>query len=312
MGRKRKELELYKRHRPKKLSDILGQDETVNILDTMLNDGNLPHALLFSGPSGVGKTTTARILKSELGCSDGDYTEINIADFRGIDTVRNIRRDMEYLPLSGSCRIWVLDEIHAATKDFQNGLLKPLEDTPEHVYFVLCTTEPRKLIPTILTRCTELRFRPVDSDKVEKLVNEVAKREQLEIFDSVVSKIVQAADGSARKALVILQAVVGWDTEEAQLEAVSKSDTQKLAIDIARALINPRITWKEVAKVIENVDEDAESVRRLVLAYATSVLLKGGNLSNRAASIISAMRDHWYDCGRAGLVLAAWEVIGGK
>ena len=150
--------ELYKRYRPRTLNGVLGNEATKSALSAYLEKGTLPHTLLFHGPSGCGKTTLARILAKQLNCSGPDFAEINCADFRGVDTARDIMRKMIIRPLK-DCRVWLIDECHKLTNDAQNALLKALEDTPEHVYFFLCTTEHKKLLKTIRTRCTEM---PVD------------------------------------------------------------------------------------------------------------------------------------------------------
>ena len=158
--------ELYKRFRPKSLDAVVGNGGTVAALQKFLKKGNLPHTILFKGPSGCGKTTLARILAKELGCGVLDLREYNSADFRGIDTIRDISRIMTNAPAAGNCRVFILDEAHQLSKDAQNAALKILEDTPKHVYFFICTTDPQKLIATIRSRCTEM---PVDLLKLDEM-----------------------------------------------------------------------------------------------------------------------------------------------
>ena len=137
--------ELYKKHRPKTLARVVGNKSTVEALRSMLEARTLPHTLLFHGPSGTGKTTLARIVKNELGCLPTDFHEHNSSDFRGIDFIRELRSKVN-LAAAGPCRVWIIDECHQLTRDAQNAALKILEDTPSHVYFFLCTTDPQKLI----------------------------------------------------------------------------------------------------------------------------------------------------------------------
>jgi len=108
-------VELYKKYRPKKLGNIVGQSNAVNILQSFIDEGKIPHSLLFSGPSGCGKTTFARIIKRKLKCGDYDFTELNCADARGIDMTREIRSRLNQSPISGKCRVWLLDECHKLT-----------------------------------------------------------------------------------------------------------------------------------------------------------------------------------------------------
>ena len=145
------------KYRPKRLADFLGNTETVQALRALMEREEMPHTILFTGPSGTGKTTLARIVARRLQCSEHDLQELNTADFRGIDTIRDVVRNMALCPMSGSCRVWILDEVHQLSKDAQHALLKALEDTPKHVYFLLATTDPAKLLPTIRTRCVTFK-----------------------------------------------------------------------------------------------------------------------------------------------------------
>jgi len=141
-------VELYRKYRPTKFSQVLGQREAIATLANMGKRRAVPHCLLFTGPSGVGKTTLIRILREKLGCKEHDYVEINAAEARGIDTIRDIQRRLTLSPLSGRCRVWAIDECHRLTTDAQSALLKILEDTPPTAYFMLATTEPNKLLTT--------------------------------------------------------------------------------------------------------------------------------------------------------------------
>jgi DNA polymerase-3 subunit gamma/tau len=138
--------ELYLKHRPSLFKQVIGQDDAVNVLQQLLKGDRFPHALLLSGPSGCGKTTLARICRDKLECTGADFQELNGADTRGIDTIREIRSHLNLRPMHGKCRIWYIDEAHKLSNDAQNALLKMLEDTPTTAYFMLATTEPNKLI----------------------------------------------------------------------------------------------------------------------------------------------------------------------
>lgn len=308
-------MELYKKYRPKTLEDIIGQPEAVSVLKRLLKTTNVPNSILFSGPSGCGKTTLARILKKELGCHNSCYLELNAASSRGIDTIRQIQDRINLAPIAGKCRMYVIDEAHQLTKDAQNALLKILEDTPKTAYLILCTTDPTKLIKTIITRCTEIKVKGFPESKLSELVAKVIQKELKKedlLPDEVIERIAEVSEGSARKALVILNQIIGLDSVDEMLEAIQASDARRDAIEIARLLINPKSAWKEVASLIKKVEDEPESIRRLVLSYASAVCLSGGPLKNRAHLVLEVFRDHWYDEGKAGLVRSCYDVIHSK
>lgn len=242
-------------------------------------------------------------MADKLNCHDYDFVELNASEARGIDEIRSIERQMAFRPMSGESRVWLIDECHQLTGAAANAFLKPLEDTPDHVYFMLATTEPQKIIRTIRTRCTEIKLSPIDWRELESLVKQVADSEQRQISDDVVDQIVKMSDGSARQALVLLHQVIGLDGDESQLAALEAGDYERQGIDLARALMQKK-PWSEIAKILKNIQEDPEKVRYVVLGYATTVLLSN---KPRAYLIIEAFRDNFYDSKKAGLVAACWE-----
>lgn len=300
-------IELYKKYRPTKFSELVGQDEAVRMLVDLGKRNNIPHAILLTGPSGCGKSTTARILRTKLNCSKMDYTEINAADFRGIDTVREIRQRMGLAPIAGNCRIYVMDEGHSLVSLAQDSLLKLLEDTPQHVYFILCTTDPQKLKTTIRTRCTEIKFKNLNEQDSAKLVRNIAAKENIKLSDEVVKKLVDIAEGSARKLLVLLHAIAGMTIVEEQLAAIQDAAHERQGIELARLLIYPGGSFAKAAAIIKELNEEPETVRWIVLTYARKVLLDGGKLAPRAYDVINAFRDNFYDSKLAGLAAACYE-----
>lgn len=304
--------EIYKTHRPTSLAAVIGQPEACRVLGDFIKKKRIPHAILFTGPSGCGKTTLARIVRSELSCQDLDFSEMNCADFRGIDMVREMRSRMGLAAMGGGCRVYLIDECHKLTNDAQTALLKMLEDTPKHVYFMLCTTDPNKMLRTLLTRCTEVRVKPVTGKVLGELVGKVARKEKIAVGEEVIEKIVEVADGSPRKALVLLDQIREIDDEETQLNAIQSSDIKAQAIEICRTLMNPRAVWADMAKVLKGVEEDPESIRWMVLGYMTNVLLGGGKMAPRAYNIIQIFRDNFFDSKKAGLVSCCYEVFSPK
>ena len=296
------------KHRPKMFKEFYGNENTIKSLRTLCEREDMPHTILFTGPSGCGKTTLARILKSFLKCSDFDFTENNAADFRGIDSVRDILRQMQLAPMNSPCRIWLLDECHQLSKDAQHALLKALEDTPKHVYFILATTEPGKLLPTIKTRCVTFEVSELSFQEMEALLKKVAKSENVEVQQEVIEQIINDSLGSARRALSILDKILNLSPEDMLEAAKQQAANENEAIDLCRLLIGKK-QWKDVAKVLQGIEQDPEQVRRVVLGYAQAVLLKSGQL--QAYVVLTAFRQPFYDIGKPGLVLACYEAING-
>jgi DNA polymerase III gamma/tau subunit len=309
--------EIYKRYRPKTLKGVLGQDGAVASLEKLMAKG-LPHALLLSGPSGCGKTTLGRIIKEHLKCGEGDYIEVNSADFKGIDMVRDIRRHANLRPMHGETRVWLIDEAHKLTGDAQNAFLKLLEDTPKHVYFLLATTDPQKLIKTIHTRCSEVKLAGLSSAALQRVLRRVIDKEGMTVSEEVVTEIIEASDGSARKALVILEQVGSLEGDEEQIKAIQFTTFNKdAAISLARALFSYKgTTWQEVSKILRVlVDQDVEGIRYCVLGYARSCLVgkdeKPPNMkfAEKAFKVIDIFSKNFYDSKAAGLAAACWEVV---
>jgi DNA polymerase III gamma/tau subunit len=305
--------DLATKYRPATFKDVYGQQDAVKVLtDLLKNRDRLPHAFLFSGPSGCGKTTLARILKKKLLCGDHDFHELNCADDRGIEVMRGIRSRMNMSPMNGEVIIWLIDEAHKLTNDAQNALLKPLEEPPDHVYFMLCTTDPDKLITTIRNRCHPVNLKGLNDKDLRELIGSITKQEKTKLTEDVVDKLVEVADGSARRALVLLNGIIGLNSEQEQLDAVLKGDIQRQAIEIARTLIKPGAKWSDMTPILKAVNEDPEQIRRMVLGYATTLMLSGnGKLWGRASLIITCFSEPFYNTGRAGLVNACYDVLQG-
>lgn len=302
--------ELYKKHRPDNFEDVIGQDTAIDLLEQWCEDDTIPHAVLFTGPSGVGKTTLGRILALEMDCNGTDFQELNAADMRGIDKVREIRSRMHSSPMSGDYKIWLLDEVHKWTSDSQHAMLKLLEDTPQHVYFILATTNPEKLLRTVRTRCSEIALKTISSSNLEKLIKKTTNKEKRKIDSEVIDKIIENSDGSARKALVHLHSVINLKSSNSMLAAIQSSTAEQQIIEICRLLFKPKVRWNAMTSILRDCqDEEPEQLRWMILGYAKSVLLKGGKMSGRAYIIIEAFRDHFYDSKHAGLAAACYEVL---
>jgi DNA polymerase III gamma/tau subunit len=296
--------ELHLKYRPVLFKEVIGQPQAVSVLKQMLQDKRLPHALLFTGPSGTGKTTLARLVSKKLGCNEGDFQEINAADFNGIDMIRSMRTRAMLHPLHGTCRVFIVDEAHAISKEGQSALLKILEDTPQHVYFFLATTDPAKMLKTVTSRCTEIKVKEMTDAYQKQLLESVCAQASITIKEEVANKIVECAGGSARSALVLLNKIVGIDAAE-QLDVIERNASQQQGIGLARALLN-RQPWTKVAALLKTIDEDPEALRWMVLTYMSSVMLNTGPASPRAYEILKEFQFNFWDSKKAGLVQACY------
>jgi DNA polymerase III gamma/tau subunit len=308
---KQDKLELYRRYRPKSFKDIIGQKEQLQILSKFVKKGNLPHCIMLTGITGIGKTTIARILKNKLQCNDLDYKEVNCASDRGIDAARDISNNIWTGGLAGPTRVWCLDEFHQTTTAAQQSLLKTLEDFPPHAYIFILTSEPHKVIKAIHSRSTQIKLSPLQPSEICQLVQHVADREEIELTEDVRDKIAEVSEGSARKALVVLNQIQGLSNEEEMLEAIQKADLKKAAFDLAKLLFYPKPSWKDISKAIKDMEEEPETVRRVILGYAQTVCLGGGANMKRAAAVLDSFREPLYDIGKPGLTLCCYDVVFG-
>jgi len=300
-------MELYKKHRPTSMKGIIGNSGTVNALTNMLRRGTLPHTILFHGPSGCGKTTLARILMKQLQCHPMDFAEVNASSFRGIDSIRDVSRTMKLAPM-GPCRVWLFDETHKWTNDAQNAALKMLEDTPDHVYFFLCTTDPQKLIKAIQTRCCQMPVRALTYNEMERLACRICKREEMVLTDDTLGDVIDASNGSARSMLVMLDKLANVSADVRPELAKDGMVDDAEGIDLCRALI-ARKPWKAVTSILRNLSADPEAVRWCVLGYARAVLMKKPD--HQAYIVIRAFEEPFYESKAAGLLAACFEAIHG-
>lgn len=316
---------LHVDYRPTTLDKVVGNLQTVRALESFLrrSETKRAHSLLFTGQSGCGKTTLARIVAAGLGAFDGnpnecpDYTELNASDFRGVDMVRSIRKQMHLCPVKGSCRVWLLDEVHKLTGDAQEALLKCLEEPPSHVYFILATTEPEKLKVTLKRRCTPFEVGPVDEMVLLKLMKRVIRSEadsvqeeqRPKVSKRVIRQIARDAMGSPGVALMILDKIIGMSMKDQMATARQAAAQQNAAIELCRELMGQRPVWSSVSRTLNGLkQEDPEKLRRAVVGYASSVLLSGKTYP-RAYVVLDSFMTPTYDNGFPGLVHACYTAM---
>lgn len=281
-------LVLARKYRPQRFSEVIGQSHVVKTIINALKLGKLSHALLFSGIKGTGKTTVARIVAKALNCKsplDGyepcnacnhcleiskgifvDVLEIDAASNRGIDQIRELIENLKYAPAKGKTKVYIIDEAHMLTKEAANALLKSLEEPPSHVYFILATTEPNKLPPTILSRCQRYDFKRLDLRKMINFLQELCHREGYEMDTSALELIAKEAQGSMRDALSLLDQAMayGVKTKEDVIEALGWHE-EVLIEEVAQILLE-----KNLKKAITFAKELYE--RGIDLIYFTEKL----------------------------------------
>jgi len=233
---------LYRKYRPNNFSEFIGQKHIVLTLKNQILQNKIAHAYIFSGPRGTGKTTLARIFAKAINClnlkenadpcnlcnnciaiNQGnfiDFIEIDAASNRGIEEIRNIIEAVKVRPFMGKKKIFVIDECHSLTKDAANAFLKTLEEPPEYVIFILATTEPEKVIPTILSRTQKFQFRYLTSEEIFEKLKKIRESEKIKIDDEALRIIAQQANGSLRDAETILDKILTFSSSKITREDV--------------------------------------------------------------------------------------------
>lgn len=266
---------LYRKFRPAEFEDVKGQDHIVTTLKNQIKSGRIGHAYLFCGTRGTGKTTVAKIFARAVNCEhpvDGspcgecemcrniaagtymNVVEIDAASNNGVDNIRSIREEVEYRPAQGKYKVYIIDEVHMLSIGAFNALLKTLEEPPEYVIFILATTEVHKIPITILSRCQRYDFRRITIDTIAARLNELMKKEQVEVEERAVRYIAKAADGSMRDALSLLDQCIAFHigeklTYDKVLDVLGAVDT-----DVYSALLR-RIVDRDVKGVLQTVNE---------------------------------------------------------
>ncbi len=271
-------MSLYRTWRPKSFDDLVGQDAVVRTLRTALASGKLAHAYLFSGPRGSGKTSAAKILARCIDCVRGptpdpdntcencramlagtalDVVEVDAASNRGIEEIRALRESVKFAPASMRAKVYIIDEAHMLTREGANAFLKTLEEPPAHAVFILATTAPEALPPTILSRCQRYAFRRIPVAVMIERMREIAAAEGIEIDDGALGAIAYRADGGLRDALTMLEQVAsyaGGPVDAAAVDAAFGTTGRQYA----RALVDA-ILRGEASGALRIVDEASDA-----------------------------------------------------
>jgi DNA polymerase III gamma/tau subunit len=263
---------LHVRLRPKTLDDVIGQDPVVASLRTLLKE-RVPHTFLFTGPSGTGKTTLARIIASQLGIEQSEITEIDAATHTGVDEVRELTSTMQYAGFGESGkRLVILDECHSLTPNAWKALLKATEEPPAHVYYVFCTTDPEKVPRTIQTRAITYALKPVKDDDLADYLILVAEAEKIDVDEDMCVLAARRADGSPRMALVYLAMLNKCESLDAAKILLEAAHDNPDVINFIRSMIEKKITWRNAMQFMRSTDMQPESVRLTVVNYLQATL----------------------------------------
>lgn len=231
---------LYRTYRPQTFEEVAGQKHIIKTLRNALATNKIAHAYLFCGPRGTGKTTMAKLFAKALNCDEGighqcnkcsncleiiegshpDVIEIDAASNNGVEQVRDLIDKVNYLPIKGRYKVYIIDEVHMMTANAFNALLKTIEEPPAHVIFILATTEPHNILPTILSRCQRYDFSKVSDGDIEERMNIVLEKEGIKFDREAVQAIISLADGGMRDALSILDQVIAYSGDSLTVEDV--------------------------------------------------------------------------------------------
>lgn len=247
---------LYRKYRPQKFADVLGQEQIVKVLEAQVANGKISHAYLFAGTRGTGKTSVARILADALGTTGSDIYEIDAASNTGVDDIRSLNDSIQTLPFNSKYKVYILDEVHMLSKSAANALLKTLEEPPEYVVFILATTEIHKIPETVLSRCEVYTFKKPSAEILKKNVQVIAKKEWFDVSSESAELVALLGDGSFRDTLGILQKIIS-----------------------ATSAGNKKITDEEI-RLVTGAPR-AELVQEIIAAISASGQMESGKVSQK-------------------------------
>ena len=309
---------LYRKYRPSSFSEVSGENEIVKSLKLSLKNKSMAHAYLFSGPRGVGKTTIARLIAKGLNCLNlkengepcnecknckainegrfSDLIEIDAASNRSIDEIRSLKEKINYQPVEGLKKVYIIDEAHMLTKEAFNALLKTLEEPPAHVIFILATTELEKILPTIISRCQRYDFKPLDLEEMKAGLEHILKEENLSMTDDVYSIIYENSSGSMRDSISILERlIVTANGKEIDLkiaeDTLGITPSSRIKIFLNKILNENEYDIINELESLANESFDIELFFKDLAKYCKNAILKKELDIDKGLKIISTIYD---------------------
>ena len=292
---------LYRTYRPSTFDEVAGQEHIVKTLKNALATGKLAHAYLFAGPRGTGKTTMAKLLAKALNCDEGighqcnecknckaiidgthpDVLELDAASNNGVDEIRDLIDKVKYGTILGRYKVYIIDEVHMLSTGAFNALLKTLEEPPEHVIFILATTEPHKILPTILSRCQRYDFTKLSDKDIKNRLKDVLEKEGVTYNEEAIDIIISLADGGMRDALSILDQVLAYSQNKLEVQDILdifalESKDEKLAL--LNSIINKDVSdvlgrinrYVNLGTDIKRLTDDLLFILKDILIYQSS------------------------------------------
>ena len=309
---------LYRKYRPSSFSEVSGENEIVKSLKLSLKNKSMAHAYLFSGPRGVGKTTIARLIAKGVNCLNlketgepcnecknckainegrfSDLIEIDAASNRSIDEIRSLKEKINYQPVEGLKKVYIIDEAHMLTKEAFNALLKTLEEPPAHVMFILATTELEKILPTIISRCQRYDFKPLDLEEMKSGLEYILKEENLSMTDEVYSVIYENSSGSMRDSISILERlIVTANGSEINLkiaeDTLGVTPSSRIKIFLEKLLNESEYNIINELEALANESFDIELFFKDLAKYCKNAIIKNELDIDKGLKIISTIYD---------------------
>lgn len=261
---------LYRKYRPKTLDDVYGQDVIVKIIKNSILNNQINHAYLFAGPRGTGKTSIAKIFAKIINCehpkdckpcgncvsctqeNNSDIIEIDAASNNGVDEIRELRNKVNLLPAYGKYKVYIIDEVHMLTQGAFNALLKTLEEPPAHVIFILATTDPHKVIETILSRCQRLDFKKISTEAIVENLTKIAEQEKINVDKEALIEIAKLSDGGMRDSVGMLDQARAYTEEKITINDIHDINGTLTENDLNQLLEN--IIDNKLDEILEKID----------------------------------------------------------